>query len=123
MQPHDARDAELFHKGDRIRKARELAGFDDVASFAVASGIDRGALGRYEKTGKVPRRTTMIAISWFTPVRLEWLETGAGPVFKSDDGGGGGADEWARRGSNPRPADYKVVAWPSNRRTFLEKAA
>jgi transcriptional regulator with XRE-family HTH domain len=118
MQPQDARDAELFHKGDRIRKARELAGFDDVSSFASAAGIDRGALKRYEKTGTVPRRSTMIAIAWYTPVRLEWLETGHGPVFKDDDGGG--ASEWARRGSNPRPADYRVVGSPYNRITFAD---
>jgi hypothetical protein len=122
MQPHDARDAELFHKGDRIRKARELAGFEDTTSFAIAAGIDRGALKRYEKTGIVPRRSTMIAIAWFTPCRLEWIETGHGPVFKDDDGGGGNSG-WAPWGSNPRPADYKVIGLRANRRTFLEQAA
>ena len=119
IQPHDAQDADLFHKGDRIRKARELAGFDDATSFASEVGIDRGALKRYEKTGKVPRRSTMIAIAWYTPVRLEWLETGHGPVFKDDDDGGG-ASEWAPRGSNPRPADYRGVVSPINRITFAD---
>lgn len=116
MQPHDARDAEPFHQGDRIRKARELAGFSDTTSFAQHAGIDRGALKRYEATGRVPRRSTLIAIAWFTPVRLEWIETGNGPVYK-DDGDGG---EWAPWGSNPRPADYTGVVSLSNRITFAE---
>ena len=91
MLPNDATDAAPFHMGDRIRKARELAGYMDLRSFATATELDRGALGRYEATGNVPRRSTLITIAWHTPVRLEWLETGKGPVLKDGAPNGGGS--------------------------------
>ena len=74
-------DAQPFHMGDRIRKARELAGFESVLALSVATGLDRSSLGRYEATGLVPRRSTRTAIALATGVRREWLETGMGPVF------------------------------------------
>lgn len=81
--------AEVFHKGDRIRKARELAGYADIKAFAEATGLDRGALGRYEATGEVPRRSTIKSIAMATGVRLEWLETGEGSMYEGDGPGGG----------------------------------
>lgn len=104
MQPHEIHDAQPFHMGDRIRKAREFAGFRDVRAFSEATGLDRGSLGRYEATGKVPRRSALIAIAWHTPVRLEWLETGQGRVFKEDSGPDDGSH---LRESNPRPIHYE----------------
>lgn len=82
--------ADAFHKGDRIRKARELAGFRDIKSFADVTGLDRGTLGQYEATGEVPRRGTIKSIALATKVRLDWLETGVGPMYNEGDGPDGG---------------------------------
>jgi len=74
----------VFHRGDRVRKARELAGHIDIKSFAEATGLDRGALGRYEATGDIPRRGTIKALALATGVREEWLNTGYGPMYPTD---------------------------------------
>lgn len=71
-----------FHAGDRIRKARELLG-QDRQTFAETVGIHRDTLAKYEDQGTA-KRSTLIAVSWATPVRLEWLETGELPWRKTD---------------------------------------
>lgn len=81
----DLRDAGAFHKGDRVRKARELAGYAEIREFSAVTGLDRGALGRYESTGVIPRRGTLTAIALATKVRVDWLETGLGPMYADDD--------------------------------------
>ncbi len=72
---------DVFHRGDRLRKARELAGYSDLKAFAAATGIDRGALGRYESTGEVPRKSTFKQLVLATGVREAWLDTGTGPMY------------------------------------------
>lgn len=74
---------DVFHRGDRLRKARELAGHPDLKAFAAATGIDRGALGRYESTGDIPRKSTLKQLVLATGVREAWLETGKGRMYNS----------------------------------------
>ena len=91
-----------FHKGDRIRKARELAGYKDISSFADMTGLDRGSLGKYEATGDVPRRSTIKTIAMATGVRSEWLETGTGPIFGGPSGSGPGNSQQQLRSDHSR---------------------
>lgn len=72
-----APDAQPFHMGDRIRKAREFVGMDRQ-TFAETVGIHRDTLAKYEETGKA-KRSALISIAWASKARLEWLETGALP--------------------------------------------
>jgi hypothetical protein len=87
-----------FHTGDRIRKARELAGFGTSrkTEFADLLGVDRGSLAKYEDGGKV-KRSVLISIAWNTPVNLDWLETGHGPVLKGGEGPEGGQSEISQK--------------------------
>lgn len=85
-----ADDQQPFHIGDRMRKARESAGFDRQR-FAATVGIHRDTIMRNEEGRTKPKRSTLIAVAWATGVRLEWLESGQLP--------------WRDR--NPRPSDYK----------------
>ena len=108
--------AEVFHKGDRIRKARELAGHADIKAFSEATGLDRGSLGRYEATGEVPRRSTIKSIAMATGVRVEWLESGTGQMYEGD--GPGGGISYTPRDLNPEPTDSGTVIvgpWESAR--------
>lgn len=72
-----------FHMGDRIRKAREHVGMDRQ-TFAETIGIHRDTLAKYEETGRA-KKSALISVAWNTPVRLEWLESGALPWLKEDD--------------------------------------
>ncbi len=66
--------------GDRLRKAREVLGLDQVA-FAALTGISRGTISNYER-GLTNTYKTLFMRAWAmaTGVSLEWLETGvAGP--------------------------------------------
>ena len=80
-----AKEAQPFHAGDRIRKAREYVG-QDRQSFAETIGVHRDTLAKYEETGKA-KRSTLISVAWATPVRLEWLESGELPWLKVGLGG------------------------------------
>lgn len=84
----------VFHKGDRLRKARELTGYPDIRAFADATGMDRGALGRYEATGEIPRRATIKALVMALDIREEWLLAGTGPM---------------RRANTPTPPDTQIT--------------
>lgn len=72
-----------FHLGDRIRKAREHAGYDRQ-TFAELVGIHRDTLAKYEETGRA-KRSALISVAWNSRVRLEWLETGALPWLEGDN--------------------------------------
>lgn len=83
--------ADPFHKGDRIRKARERTGMNRQ-DFASAVGIHRATLGKYEDTGEGVKRPAMLSIALASGVRLEWLESGELPwvnenPHQSPDGG------------------------------------
>ena len=89
-----------FTIGDRVRKAREYAGLQQI-ELAERAGMSRGGVARIEAmNGGLPRRSTLIAIAFATGVDLDWLETGKTPAGDNPDGGSG----CAIRDSNPEPA-------------------
>jgi transcriptional regulator with XRE-family HTH domain len=117
------RDADVFHAGYRIRAARELAGYADTSAFAEALDYHRSSIAKYEKTGIIPRRRTLKEIAIATGVRLEWLETGTGPMYNEPDPGGvtraylplrkpqkPGGKVTSIRGYRAAPAHFKTAA-------------
>lgn len=78
-------DAQPFHAGDRIRKAREYVN-QDRQTFAETVGIHRDTLAKYEETGKA-KRPVLLAVAMATGVRQEWLETGELPWLRMDPNG------------------------------------
>jgi transcriptional regulator with XRE-family HTH domain len=58
--------------GDRLRKAREVAGLSQT-EMAEAIGIARNSVGRYEAGAYEPSRPVMIAWAFRTGVALDWL--------------------------------------------------
>lgn len=63
--------------GDRLRKAREAAGYASQKDFAKATGISRGTVSSHE-AGKRPTNARLLR-QWAreTGVSEEWLRTGA----------------------------------------------
>lgn len=74
-----------FDVSDRLRKARETAGYDQ-AELADLIGVSRETVGNYERGRTRPRKIVMNAWALATGVPVEWLRDG-----------------WAPRGSNPEP--------------------
>jgi len=67
-----------FTAGDRLRKARELAGLDQEA-FAEMLGVSRGTVSNYERSATEHRKPIVLrAWAAATNVSQEWLETGEG---------------------------------------------
>lgn len=95
--PLDTPTEQPFHMGDRIRKAREHVGMDRQ-TFAELIGVHRETLAKYEETGKA-KKSALISVAWNTPIRLEWLESGALPWLKDPEGST----------PNVRTTDYKAV--------------
>ena len=93
--------------GDRVQKARNVAGFDQGA-VAKEIGMSRSGIARIEQGLSSPRRTSLISIAYATGVNLDWLENGETPA----PGGPGGGSECAIRESNPEPTDLGRVLPP-----------
>lgn len=85
---------------DRLRKARELTGLDQL-QFATEIGISRNTVGGYEKgrTKKQPPLIVLRAWSLRTGVPLQWLQTGMPP---EPDGDGDGGVTVRHQGLEPR---------------------
>jgi len=64
-----------FSLGDRLRKAREIAGYEQIR-LAAEMDIHRQTLARYESGASTPRRPVLISWAMTTGVSLEWLTTG-----------------------------------------------
>lgn len=64
-----------FTRGDRLRKARELAGYDRQ-QFAALIGIHRESLAKYESDRQAPRPPVLSAWALATGVDLAWLRDG-----------------------------------------------
>ena len=64
-----------FTIGDRLRKAREVAGFDQ-RGFEAASGISRATIGAYELGKSTPRRAYLSIWANVTDTDLDWLMYG-----------------------------------------------
>lgn len=79
--------------GDRLRKAREHAGLQQV-ELGDDLGIVRNTVGNYEGDHTRPQRPTIVLWALRCGVPLEWLLTG----------------ECARRDSNPQPLDPNADA-------------
>ncbi len=73
-----------FTIADRLRKAREIAGYDQE-EMAAASGISRGTITNAETGRSAPHRSTLALWSAATGVSLAWLETGEAPSDESDE--------------------------------------
>lgn len=74
----------VFTLGDRLRKARELAGLTQT-QLAASLGIGRRSVSRYEDGDKEPKRGVVMAWSMATGVPLVWLQSGQLPTM--NDGG------------------------------------
>lgn len=81
MQMIDSRPRAIpeFELTDRLRRAREFAGFDQ-ARLAEALGISRNSVGNYESGRRLPTRPYLIAWADVTGVDAVWLETGTAPA-------------------------------------------
>lgn len=95
--------------GERARKVRREVGLTQEA-IAEQLGVSAATYSAWESGRNTPANLPDVAVklerisgvprSWF----LGWADESPRP-----DGPGGGA-EWAPWGSNPRPADYRVVS-------------
>lgn len=69
-----------FTIGDRLRKAREFAGYgQDQGGFAALVGVSRGTISNYERE-EVEHYKPIVLREWarVAGVSLRWLETGEG---------------------------------------------
>lgn len=75
-----------FTIGDRLRKAREVAGLkqDELASIL---GVARRSMNRWERGASVPRRPVLVSWALRCRVPYEWLVTGD-VLANGPDGGG-----------------------------------
>lgn len=64
-----------FNLGDRLRKAREIAGYDQIA-LAAEIDVHRQTVARYESGASAPRRPVLISWALTTGVSLDWLQNG-----------------------------------------------
>ena len=64
-----------FTKGDRLRKARVLAGLEQV-ELAGELGIHRQSVARYESDKAEPTTPVVVMWAWLTQVDVDWLATG-----------------------------------------------
>ena len=77
MEDDTTTDREPWTLGDRLRKAREVAGYRNrTREFAELVDISGNTLRRYEDDETVPKRHVLIAWADITHFPLEWLETG-----------------------------------------------
>ena len=58
---------------DRLRKAREQAGFASQSDFATVLGVSRGLVGQWETGGKLPGRANLANVSRHCGVPMEYL--------------------------------------------------
>lgn len=63
-----------FHRGDRLKKAREEAGIT-VQDMAARLDVDRHSVSRYERTGAA-RKLVVEAYARHTGFAFEWLWAG-----------------------------------------------
>lgn len=73
-----------FSLGDRLRKAREIAGLEQIA-LAHAIDVHRQTVARYESGASIPRRPVMLSWALMTGVSLDWLATGDVAISTHDE--------------------------------------
>jgi transcriptional regulator with XRE-family HTH domain len=64
-----------FDEGDRLRKAREMAGYEKI-ELADALGIHRESVARYESGRAKAKKPVLIAWALATGVDRDWIEYG-----------------------------------------------
>lgn len=84
--------------GDRLRKAREMAGLQ-AQELASDIDVDRNTVGNYERGRVKPRTIVLKAWALRTGVSLQWLQTGETPA---GPGGPDGGQEVRHQGLEPR---------------------
>ena len=103
MSAHAGWKVPTFTVGDRLKKARELAGYEQ-GDFAELIGVSKSTVSNHERDITRPKVIVLRAWAMATGVPMEWLETGkeppAGPPSGPDESNG-----WAPWGSNPQPTD------------------
>lgn len=67
-------DPPRFHRGDRLRKARELAGLSHI-EMATELDVHRGTITRWERNRGI-RKLTVEAYAARTGVSFQWLWDG-----------------------------------------------
>jgi transcriptional regulator with XRE-family HTH domain len=93
-----------FTMGDRLRKARELAGVES-GDFADEIGVSRNTITNYERDKVRPRKIVLNAWALRTGVPLQWLLTGTAPASPPEGDAAEAVDtSCARRDSNPQPS-------------------
>ena len=68
--------------GDRLRKAREDAGMEQV-ELAAVTGLSRQTISNYERNAVHARKSGLRLWSMATNVSLEWLESGVCRDFRA----------------------------------------
>ena len=94
-----------FNLSDRLRKARESAGLDQV-QLSELIGISRTSISAAERGSTKPRKAVLIAWAFATRVPFEWLMTGSTNNETPDPDGPGG--ELLRLDSNQQPSGYRL---------------
>lgn len=77
--------------GDRIRRAREAAGFPNRTRFAELIEVDRNTVGRWEAGRGLPDAQNVEAISRVCAVSADWLLRG-----QADEAASAVLAEWRR---------------------------
>lgn len=103
--------------GSRIEELIKVAG--GVAPLSRAAGVSRASIDKWRKDGADPSTSNILALSDATKVTLEWLATGHGPKFRSENSGQASA-----RANNPPYQEVPLYeAGPASERgSFLEFA-
>lgn len=101
---------------DRLRKAREDAGFKQ-AELAAETGIARSSIVNYESGKSVPRRPALAAWAFACGVSFDWLSGSGAP-----DGGGDVAISGSRCTEQWSRPEVATVT-PLYRQPMLEEAA
>jgi transcriptional regulator with XRE-family HTH domain len=68
-----------FTLSDRLRKAREFAGFKEQRTFAATLGIAQKSVSNYESGKTTPNKLVLREWARITGVRLGWLLGGEWP--------------------------------------------
>ncbi|WP_405472347.1 helix-turn-helix domain-containing protein [Paenarthrobacter ilicis] len=80
-----------FTVADRLRKAREHTGLDQL-EFAEELGVSRATVSNNERGVVSPRKIVLKAWALRTGVPVSWLETGEAPAAIGPDGGAAGSN-------------------------------
>lgn len=106
IPPYDPPDvtAPVWTLGDRMRKARETAGYGHTA-MAEYFGVHRNQITRWESGRTPPKRHIVVQWALVTKVPLVWLETGAVPV--RPDGEPGETPRKPRRTKDGAQGDFR----------------